>query len=55
MLKGKEICQLAEQKIKTGKPLDMVCEELLDQLLAKETQDGLGCDNMSILIVQILN
>ena len=26
-------------------------EELLDQLLAKDTREGIGCDNMSAILV----
>jgi serine/threonine protein phosphatase PrpC len=32
--------------------LATICEELLDKLIAKDTSEGTGCDNMSLIMVQ---
>ena len=55
MFPGKEICEMGQEKIKKGMELDKVCEELLDSLIARETQEGLGCDNMSMCLVKFKN
>ena len=50
---AEEICEVAKNRLDenpTGKISDIV-GELLDMLIAKETIDGLGCDNMSAIIV----
>ncbi len=52
---GKDICGMIQTKIAENKPLDKVCEETLDQLIAKETQEGLGCDNMSMCLIKFKN
>lgn len=37
-------------------PLDEICEMLMDNCLAPDSEvGGLGCDNMSVIIVGILN
>jgi len=51
---AKEICQHIETRL-TSNPdvkLTSVIEELLDRLIAKETMEGIGCDNMSCIVVQ---
>ena len=37
---------------KLGKTPAVVIEEMLDRWLAKDTTDGIGCDNMSIILVE---
>lgn len=53
-LTAEEICRLADISLnKPGKaPLVDTAKELLDRLIAKDTVDGTGCDNMSLIIVQ---
>lgn len=49
-----EIGKIAEMRL-NGKPdgnLSTICEELLDKLIAKDTSEGTGCDNMSLIMVQ---
>jgi serine/threonine protein phosphatase PrpC len=51
---AEEICETTNDRLKTnpvGK-VSVVVEELLDMLIAKETTGGMGCDNMSCIIVQ---
>lgn len=39
---------------KSQTPLDNTAETLLDKLIAEDTSDGTGCDNMSCIIVKFL-
>lgn len=51
---AEEICETTADRLKTnpvGK-ISVVVGELLDMLIAKETTEGMGCDNMSCIIVQ---
>lgn len=53
-LSAKDICTLIESRL-IGNPnvkLSSVVEELLDKLIAKETMEGVGCDNMSAILIQ---
>ena len=50
--KTEEICEIVQGDINAKKENDKTVEDLLDQLIAKETQDGLGCDNMSCILVR---
>lgn len=53
-LNAKDIFSIADQRIKNNPDvkLSIVVEELLDRLIAKETIEGLGCDNMSAILIQ---
>lgn len=43
------------QSIKARKDLDQICEELMDYCLAPDSDcSGVGCDNMTVLIVALL-
>jgi serine/threonine protein phosphatase PrpC len=42
-----------KESLRTNKPLNVVIENLLDFLLAKDTREGIGCDNMSAIIVML--
>ena len=50
--KTEEICEIVTSELNDKKALDKIVEDLLDQLIAKETQDGLGCDNMSCILIK---
>lgn len=52
-----EICKIANNRIKKSPNADLVevCKELLDRLIAKDTSEGTGCDNMSLIVVQFKN
>ena len=49
-----DICKLTTNMLNDGKHQNVssVCEELLDKLVAKETSEGTGCDNMSLIIIK---
>ena len=53
-LSAKDIFSIADQRIKNNPDvkLSIVVEELLDRLIAKETMEGVGCDNMSAIFIQ---
>ena len=53
-LQTKEICTIVEQRLQENPnvKLSTIVEELLDRLIAKETIEGIGCDNMSAILVQ---
>lgn len=53
-LTAKEIFNIVDQRVKTNPDvkLSTVVEELLDRLIAKETMEGVGCDNMSAILIQ---
>lgn len=53
-LTANEIGKVADTRL-TANPsgsLSAICEELLDKLIAKDTSEGTGCDNMSLILVQ---
>lgn len=52
-LSGKDICELLFKKISGGSKVATATEELLDQLVAKETTEGVGCDNMTCIVVAV--
>ena len=53
-LSTKDICGLIELRLTASPaaPLSKVLEELLDKLIAKDTTEGVGCDNMSAVLVE---
>lgn len=53
-LSAKDICTHIETKIANSSDpkLVPVVEELLDKLIAKDTMEGVGCDNMSCILIQ---
>ena len=52
-LTAKEILNVADQRIKANPDvkISIIVEELLEKLVAKETIEGLGCDNMSAILI----
>lgn len=56
-LSTKDIFNIADQRIKNNPDvkLSVVVEELLDRLIAKETIEGVGCDNMSAILIQFIH
>jgi serine/threonine protein phosphatase PrpC len=54
-LSTNDICSLIEARLEsnsTGRLVPIV-EDLLDKLVAKETTEGVGCDNMSAILIQL--
>lgn len=53
-LTAAEIGKIAESRLAANGNANLatICEELLDKLIAKDTSEGTGCDNMSLILVQ---
>lgn len=52
LLTTEEICAYVEKNINDPEmPMTKLAESLLDKMIATETSEGVGCDNMSITIV----
>ena len=43
------------EKRKEEPNLELVSEKLLDYLIAKETSEEVGCDNMTVIIIEFNN
>ncbi|KAI9282651.1 phosphatase 2C-like domain-containing protein [Sporodiniella umbellata] len=55
-MSNQEVVEFVHKGIKLGKRLEEICEDMMDHCLADEqTSNGLGYDNMSVIIVAILN
>lgn len=48
---SQEVCDFISSKMDAGVPLDKICEDLCDDCIASEP-GGLGCDNMTVVIVE---
>lgn len=55
ILSMEEICQLAAQKMKGSETLktSAVAELILDRGIAPDTSNGVGCDNMSAIVIKL--
>ncbi|KAJ2521102.1 Protein phosphatase 2C 2 [Coemansia sp. RSA 2049] len=52
---NQQVVQFVHAKVAEGKKLDQVCEEMMDRCLAGESDlGGVGCDNMTVVIVGLL-
>mmetsp|Transcript_10618 Transcript_10618/g.12177 ORF Transcript_10618/g.12177 Transcript_10618/m.12177 type:complete len:300 (+) Transcript_10618:58-957(+) len=47
------IVDFVSEGIKKGTPLTKIAEDLVDSLLAKDTANGIGCDNMTCIIATL--
>lgn len=52
-LPAKQIYEFFHTKVKNGKSLKLAVEELLDYMVATDTQTGLGLDNMTCVVVAL--
>lgn len=50
-LSEKEIVDFIYAKLKEKTPLKTIAEELLDKLIAPDTLNGIGCDNMTMVLI----
>lgn len=50
-LSALDICKTATSSLNQNRT-SAICEELLDKLIAKDTSEGTGCDNMSLILVK---
>ena len=44
---------LLKNQLKISKDLKKIVEELLDGLLASDTREGIGCDNMTAILITL--
>jgi len=56
-LNSQHVVDFVRREIAQEKPLGRICENMMEHCLAPDTHgaQGIGCDNMTILIVAILN
>jgi protein phosphatase 1G len=47
------IIDIVREDIKKGKESKKIVEDLLDQLLAPNTNSGIGCDNMTTILIVV--
>lgn len=50
-LSDKDIVDFIYSKLKEKTPLKIIVEELLDKLIAPDTLNGIGCDNMTTILI----
>jgi len=56
VMTNQEVIDFVRQRIATKMVPEQICEELLDNCLAPDCQmGGLGCDNMTVVLVCLLN
>ncbi|KAJ1958264.1 Protein phosphatase 2C 2 [Dipsacomyces acuminosporus] len=53
---NQQVAQFVHEMVAKGMKLPQICEEIMDRCLAPESElGGVGCDNMTIVIVALLN
>lgn len=55
VMTSQEVVDFVHEHIQEAKVISSVCERLLDKCLAPSTVFGEGCDNMTVVIVQLRN
>jgi len=48
-----EICKVAEAGFKNGQKVSQIAETILDKGIAPDTTNGVGCDNMSCIVIKL--
>lgn len=53
-LPSEDMCRLVDKRIRGNRcvKLSTICEELLDTLVAQDVREGVGCDNMTCILVK---
>lgn len=56
-LNSQHVVDFVRREVAQGTPLGQICENIMEHCLAPDTHgaQGIGCDNMTIMIVAILN
>ncbi|KAI0304431.1 phosphatase 2C-like domain-containing protein, partial [Multifurca ochricompacta] len=56
-LNSQHVVDFVRREVAQGKPMGRICENIMEHCLAPDTHgaQGIGCDNMTILIIAILN
>ena len=49
----KEMCKFVKDGLNKGVKMSTIVEDMLDWLVAPDTSTGLGCDNMTCIIVDL--
>ncbi|KAL4465972.1 hypothetical protein ABPG74_004209 [Tetrahymena malaccensis] len=52
---NEELMEFIIQRLDRNTPLKSILEELLDTILAKDCSEGIGCDNMTVILVVFNN
>ena len=47
------LLDIVKSQLKISKDNRKIIEDLLDLLLAKDTREGIGCDNMTAIIISL--
>ncbi|KJE94976.1 protein phosphatase 2c [Capsaspora owczarzaki ATCC 30864] len=55
VMNNQAVTDFVRQRIATQTPLGEICEQLMENCLARDARGGVGCDNMTVLIIGILN
>jgi len=50
---NKEIIDFVAQRLQKDQKVSLAVEELLDSIVAPDTSTGLGCDNMTCIVVKL--
>ena len=51
MLPVEKIVDIVDQKIEKGEDNKKIMEDLFEELIAKDTMNGAGCDNMTAILI----
>lgn len=54
VMNNQQVVNFVRELIVTGVPLGEICERLMDRCLASDASNGIGCDNMTVIIVELL-
>jgi protein phosphatase 2C family protein 2/3 len=55
-MSNEDVVQFVRKRLGQGLELDVICEQMMDACLAGEAVlGGMGCDNMTVIIVGFLN
>lgn len=55
-MSNQEVVDFVRSRVAEDKALETICENMMDHCLADaQTSNGLGYDNMSVMIIGILN
>ncbi|KAJ2079251.1 Protein phosphatase 2C 2 [Coemansia sp. RSA 988] len=55
-MSNEQVVQFVHARVVAGRKIDQICEDMMDRCLAPESElGGVGCDNMTVIIVALLN
>ncbi|KAI0252000.1 phosphatase 2C-like domain-containing protein [Lactifluus subvellereus] len=56
-LNSQQVVDFVRREVAQGTPMGQICENIMEHCLAPDTHgaQGIGCDNMTILVIAILN